>query len=58
MAVENLYDAARSLFASSAMAAGMDLLVQKGRLASAFRVLCALAVAVRALRLVARLIGG
>ncbi len=58
MAVENLYDAARSLFAISVMAAGMELLVQKGRSASAFRSLCALAVAVRALRLVARLLGG
>ena len=55
--METLSRAAAGLFVLCAAAAGMDLLVQEGRLAPAFRSLCALAVAVMALRLVVGLIG-
>lgn len=48
---------AAALFALCAAAAGMELLVQEGRISSAFRSLCALAVAMMALRLVAGIIG-
>lgn len=50
-------EAAGSLFGVCAAAAGMEMLSQGGRLDPAFRSLCALAVAVMALRLVAGMLG-
>lgn len=55
--MEALPKAAGSLFAVCVAAAGMELLAQGGRAGSAFRSLCALAVAVMALRFVAGLLG-
>lgn len=50
-------EAARGLFAVCAVAAGMEMLAGDRRASSAFRSVCALAVTLRALRLIAGLLG-
>ncbi len=57
MSMAAIMRAAGSLFGVCAAAAGMEMLSQGGRLGTAFRSLCALAVAVMALRLVAGMLG-
>ena len=54
---EALSGAARDLFAVCVAVAAMEALVGDRRSAAGFRAVCALAVAVRALRFIARLLG-
>ena len=54
---EALSDAARELFAMCVCAAAMETLAGERRCEAGFRSVCALAIAVRALRLISRLLG-
>ena len=54
---ESLYAAARELAAMCVCVAAMETVVGDRRYSEGFRSVCALAVAVRALRLIARLLG-
>ena len=56
MIPDAISEAAGGLFSVCAMVAAMELLIPDGRSTAAFRALCALAMAVRTLRLIARLL--